>query len=101
MWRSISYALALCGCVLLAGCGGSMNSPQTKSGVPMSLTIGDAPPGGVAVVFFEATISGASLQPSDMSKSAVAVLTTPVEVEFSHLQTDTAFVSLTNIPPDT
>src|SRR5262249_16703445 len=35
------------------------------------------------------------------SKSAVAVLTAPVEVEFSHLQTDTAFVSLTNVPPDT
>jgi len=78
-----------------------MNSPQAKSGVPMSLTIGDAPPGGVAVLFFEIMISGASLQPSDTSKSAVAVLTTPVEVEFSHLQTDAAFVSLTNIPPDT
>ncbi len=88
-------------CAFLAACGGSMNTPPTANGVPMSLTIGDTPPSGVAVLFFEASITGGSLQPSDMSKSAVAVVTTPVEVEFGHLQTDTAFLSLTNIPPDT
>jgi hypothetical protein len=78
-----------------------MNTPPTVNGVPMSLTIRDTPPSGVAVLFFEALITGGTLQPSDMSKSPVAVLTTPVEVEFGHLQTDTAFLSLSNIPPDT
>jgi len=67
----------------------------------MSLTIRDTPPSGVAVLFFEASITGASLQPSDSSKAAVAVLPAPVEVEFGHLQTDTAFLSLANVPPDT
>jgi len=65
------------------------------------LTIGDIPPNGVAVIFFEALITGASLQPSDTTKPAVSVLTTPVEVEFGHLQTDTAFLSLGNVAPDT
>jgi hypothetical protein len=92
----------LVSCAFLAACGGgSMNTPPTVNGVPMSLTIRDTPPTGVAVLFFEALITGGSLQPSDMSKAAVPVLTTPVEVEFGHLQTDTAFLSLTNIPPDT
>jgi hypothetical protein len=67
----------------------------------MSLTIGDTPPNGVAVLFFEASITGASLQPSDTKKAAVPVMTTPVEVEFGHLQTDTAFLSLANVAPDT
>jgi len=57
----------------------------------MSLTIRDTPPSGVAVLFFEASITGASLQPSDSTKPAVSVLSAPVEVEFGHLQTDTAF----------
>src|SRR6266851_3840925 len=102
MCRNIFVGLMLVSCAFLAACGGgSMNTPPTVNGVPMSLTIRDTPPSGVAVLFFEALITGGSLQPSDMSKSPVAVLTTPVEVEFGHLQTDTAFLSLTNIPPDT
>jgi hypothetical protein len=71
------------------------------NGVPMSITIGDTTPSGVAVLFFEASITGASLQPSDMSKSAVPVVTKPVEVEFGHLQTDTAFLNLASVSPDT
>lgn len=84
------------------GCGGSsMTPPPNGKAVPMTLSLGDTPPSGVAVVFFEAMITGASLQPSDSSKTAVSVLSTPTEVEFGHLQTDRAFLSLTNIPPDT
>src|SRR5229473_2862765 len=102
MGRNAFVALMLVSCAFLAACGGgSMNTPPTVNGVPMSLTIRDTPPSGVAVLFFEALITGASLQPSDMSKSAVAVVTTPVEVEFGHLQTDTAFLSLANVPADT
>lgn len=69
----------------------------------MSLTIGDTPPNGVAVLFFEALITGVSLQPSKSSsnQNPVSALTTPVEVEFGHLQTDTAFLSLVNVNPDT
>jgi hypothetical protein len=101
MRRSFLFALALLSSAFLAACGGSMNSMTPTSGVPMSLTIGDTPPSGVAVLFFEASITGASLQPSDSSKAAVAVLSAPVEVEFGHLQTDTAFLNLANVPPDT
>ncbi|HKV64342.1 MAG TPA: DUF5666 domain-containing protein [Candidatus Acidoferrum sp.] len=79
-----------------------MATPVAPVGsVPMSITIGDTPPNGVAVLFFETLITGASLQPSESSKPAVSVLQTPVEVEFGHLQTDTAFLSLANVTPGT
>jgi hypothetical protein len=102
MCRHVFVALTLVSCAFLAACGGSsMNTTPTVNGVPMSLSIRDTPPSGVAVLFFEALITGGSLQPSDTKKAAVPVVTTPVEVEFGHLQTDTAFLSLSNIPADT
>jgi hypothetical protein len=103
MLRILSFALALASCVFLVACGNSMiPAPIAPAGsVPMSITIGDTPPKGVGVLFFEALITGASLQPSDTTKPAVSVLLTPVEVEFGHLQTDTAFLSLANVTPDT
>jgi hypothetical protein len=102
MRGTILIALALSSCVLLAACGGSTNPvPMGNANtIPMSLTIGDTPPTGVAVLFFEATITGASLQPLS-GKPLVTVMTTPVEVEFGHLQTDTAFLSLANVAADT
>ncbi len=93
MSRIFLFSLALVSCVSLVACGSSMTASTASQGVPMSLTIGDTPPSGVAVLFFEASITGASLQPSDTSKPAVSVLSMPVEVEFGHLQTNTAFLS--------
>jgi hypothetical protein len=103
MRSHLSFALALTCCVLLLACNSSMNrsASSMSGGVPMTLTIGDTPPSGVAVLFFEASITGASLQPSDSKKQAVSLMTTPVEVEFGHLQTDTAFLDLGNVAPDT
>ncbi len=101
MSRKLSFALALASCVLMVACGGSMNSSPAGNGVPVSLAIGDTPPNGVAVLFFEASITGATLQPADSTKPAVSVMTTPVEVEMGHLQTDTAFLSLRKVAPDT
>ena len=101
MLRHLSFGFLLMGCFLLTSCGGSTNTTTLKSGVPMSLTIGDTPPNGVAVLFFESLITGASLQPSDSTKPAVSVLSSPVEVEFAHLQTDTAFLHFENVAPDT
>jgi hypothetical protein len=102
MLRNVLVVIALVGCAVLFACGGgSMTTSQSSGSVPMIVTIGDTPPSSVALLFFEAMITGASLQPSDSSKSAVPIVTTPVEVEFGHLQTDTAFLNLANIPPDT
>src|SRR5215469_669491 len=103
MRRYFLFALALASCLFLVTCGGNMSTTGVMggNGVQTTLSITDTPPNGVAVLFFEALITGASLQPSDATKPAVSVLANPVEVEFGHLQTDTAFLSLANIPPDT
>ena len=101
MQRNMAFAFALASCIFLVACGGSMSPSPASNGVPMSLTIGDAPPSGVAVLFFEALITGVSLQPMGMNTKAVSAMITPVEVEFGHLQTDTAFLSLANVAPDT
>ncbi len=101
MGRNILIALALVISLFLAACGVTTKTMQPLKAVPMSLTIGDTPPSGVAVLFFEASITGVSLQPSDTTKAAVSAMTAPVEVEFGHLQTDTAFLTLANITPDT
>src|SRR6266436_1512367 len=100
MRRTVPFALALLSMTILSACNAPMHSVAPNSGVPMSLTIGDTPPSGVAVLFFEALITGASLQPSDSTKPAVSVLSSPVEIEFGHLQTDRAFLSLANVAPD-
>lgn len=101
MRRTLPFVLTILSSALLLACNGSMSLNHTANGVPMTLTIGDTPPNGVGVLFFEASITGATLQPSDSTKAAVSVLSTPVEVEFGHLQTDTAFLNLANVPPDT
>ena len=101
MRRRVTIALALACCVWMVACGSSMKSSPAGNGVPVSLAIRDTPPNGVAVLFFEAAITGASLQPTDAKKPAISLMTTPVEVEFGHLQTDTAFLSLSGASPDT
>ena len=104
MRRTSSFAIALATSLFLAACGGSTNStsntsPLSNNMVPMVLTIGDTPPSGVAVVFLEAVITKATLQASD--GTSVPVVSTPVEVEFGHLQTDRAFLSLAGVQPGT
>lgn len=101
MSRKLSFALVLASCVLTIACGGSMKTSRASNGVPVSLAIRDTPPNGVAILYFEAMITGASLQPSDSKKPAVSLMMNPVEVEFGHLQTDTAFLSLGSATPDT
>jgi len=102
MRRNVFIVIALLSSAILVACGGGMQSTVQPASVPVTVTIGDTPPSGVAVLFFEATITGASLQPVNSNMmAAAAMLTAPVEGEFSHLQTDTAFLSLTNVTPGT
>ena len=97
----ILFIAAVLASATFVACGGSMSPITVNNGVPVTLTVGDTPPNGVAVLFFEASIAGASLQPSDSTKPPISGLTSPVEVEFGHLQTDTAFLSMAKVAPDT
>ena len=73
--------------VFPTGGGGGGNT------APMMLTFHDTPPAGITVTSFEVTITGAVLQPGNVS-----LLTSPQTIELTQLQTNSAFLSTTNVP---
>jgi hypothetical protein len=87
----------------LAGCGSSgtftTGNPGTNAGMStVSLTVGDDPPTGVAVLRFQVQITSAMLQPTDATQPAVSMLLGPTNVELLHLQTETAPLGNVNVP---
>src|SRR5579864_1898449 len=87
----------------LAGCGSAgtvtIGNPGTTAGTALvSLTVGDDPPQGVAVLRFQVQITSAMLQPTDTTQPAVSMLLSPMNVELLHLQTETAPLGNVNVP---
>jgi hypothetical protein len=109
--RKTFLGITLCAMIMLAitvvGCGGSfsgvVNPPVVvvPSMVPVSFTVGDDPPAGVAVLRFQVQITSASLQPSDTTQPTVSMLLGPLNVELLHLQTETAPLGNVNVPAGT
>src|SRR5258708_12245672 len=85
MSRNLFYALALASSLSLVACGGSMSPSPLSNGVPMSLTIGDTPPSGVAVLFLETLITGPNLHPPHMTHPAAPLPPTPPHAQLPHL----------------
>jgi hypothetical protein len=56
---------------------------------------------GVSVLSFEISVTDASLQPSDTSKPAVSLVSSPIEVELTQLETEKALLNAVNAPADT
>ena len=84
---------------LAAGCGaGAQSTPPPLAPRSVSLSIRDNPPAGVSVLSFEINVTGASLQPSDTSKPAVPLVTSPIEVELTQLETEKALLDAVNAP---
>ena len=69
--------------------------------VPVSMTIHDTPPSGISILSFEIHITGAALQPSDSTASAVSLISAPDEIELEHLQTSSAFLGSSSVPAGT
>ena len=83
--------------VFLAACsGGSSSTPPPPGSAPLSVTVKDAPPAGVTVLSFEVTITGAVLQPGNVS-----LVSTPIEIEVKQLEVETAFLNTINVPAGT
>lgn len=88
--------------LLLAGCGTTTNNSTSTSSmgtVPVSLSMTDDPPAGVSVLFFQVSLTGASLTPT--SGSAVSLLTNPIQIDVTRLQALAAFLSTANVSPGT
>src|SRR5260370_2736792 len=86
---------------LTVGCGGGSQTTQPPLAPrSVSLSIRDNPPAGVSVLSFEINVAGASLQPSDASKPAVPLVTSPIEVELTQLETEKALLNAVSAPED-
>jgi hypothetical protein len=78
------------------GGGGLKNPPEN---VPVSLTITDDPPVGVSVLFFQVSLTAASLQPA--SGTAVSLINNPIPIDVTQLQALSAFLNTANVPTGT
>jgi hypothetical protein len=96
--------------LFLSGCGSQSSltspnntTPPASQTTPVGVTMTDTPPAGVTVLFFQLSITGATLTNSDSSVAPSSLLssTTPVPVNVSQLQTDTAFLGNQNVAAGT
>jgi hypothetical protein len=96
--------------VFMLGCGSQSsvapttpNNP-TPAGIPVSLTVTDTPATGVTVLFFQLSITGATLSPGSVSLYPGLLLQNAypaIPVNVTQLQTDSAFLGSTNVPAGT
>jgi hypothetical protein len=94
--------------LLLAGCGssnkiGTCACPVAPSGA-VSLSMTDDPPAGVSVLFFQVTLTDATLTPT--TGSPVSLLTTngtstPIQIDVTQLQAVSAFLNTTAVTAGT
>ncbi len=70
--------------------------PPGAQTAPVTLSVTDTPPTGVLVLSFQLTFTGATLQPGNVS-----LLSSPVTLEASGLQTTAADLGTTNVPVGT
>src|SRR5579863_350880 len=89
--------LSLCVLIWAAGCshanynfGGGGGGNQTA---PIYLAFHDTAAAGITVTSFQVTVTGAVLQPGNVS-----LLSAPQTIELTQLQTNSAFLSTTNVP---
>jgi len=83
--------------LVFAGCGrfpgnGVSSGPITA---PFSMTLTDTPPAGVTVLFFQLSVTGAVLQPGNVS---LINASNPIPVELTQLQTQATFLSSVKVP---
>jgi len=88
-------------CLAFIGCGGSKKTTPPASSVPVVLTVQDQPPAGITALSFAIQITGVSLQSSTGSDSSVSLLSSPVTVNLSDLQTVNTLLANTTAPAGT
>ena len=97
-WGTVAEVLLLA-ILLGTGCGRtdvggfSGGNPPPAGSSTVSLVITDTPPAGVTVLSFEMTITGATLNPGNVS-----LLSLPVQVEVKHLETEMALLGTATVP---
>ena len=83
-----------CGRTEVGGFGGEV--PPAAGSATVSVLMTDTPPAGVTVLSFEMTITGATLNPGNVS-----LLSSPLQVELRHLETEVALLGSATVPAGT
>ena len=106
--RKAILFLSLAGLFLfLSGCGSqssvTSNPPSNPAAVtaPVGVTVTDTPPAGVTVLFFQLSITGATLTSSSGSPVSLLSSTNPIPINVAQLQTDIAFVGSQSVTAGT
>jgi hypothetical protein len=95
--KPIRSLAIFCLMALLASCGGGSTlvnvvPPPPGTSAAASLSLRDAPPANVTVLSFELTVSGAVLQPGNVS-----LLSNPIRVEVKQLEVESALLNTSNV----
>jgi hypothetical protein len=94
---TIAAAAWLSGCNSVTTGTGFIQTPPVST-VPVSLTITDNPPAGVSVLFFQVSLTAATLQPASGSPISLLANNTPVQIDVTQLQALSAFLSTASVP---
>ena len=102
MRRAPFFAPIWVSALLFLSCGGGSSTPSTTftpaGSTSLNFTIRDTPPTGVSILSFEITVTGAVLH---QGTTNVSILSSPVKVEITQLQTESAFLSTQGVAPGT
>jgi hypothetical protein len=106
MRKAVQFLFIVLFLLFMAGCGSQSQVTTTPvstnpADVPVSLSITDTPPAGVTVLFFQLTITGATLTSSSGGTVSLLSSANPIPVNISQLLTDTAFLGSANVPAGT
>ena len=87
--------------LLLSGCGGSNTigtcaCPAGPRGA-VSLSMTDDPPAGVSVLFFQVSLTNATLTPTTGSPVSLLSNNTPIQIDVTQLQALSAFLNTANV----
>jgi Domain of unknown function (DUF4382)/Domain of unknown function (DUF5666) len=99
--KLLNQLVIVFGLVGLVGCGGGSSStmtppPPVQGSAQVSVSIHDIPPMGVTVLSFQATVTGISMQPGNIS-----LLNAPMTVEMTQLQAMSAYMGTIAVPAGT
>jgi hypothetical protein len=90
---------------LLSGCGSSSTGIGTCACpvvvAPVSLSMTDDPPAGVSVLFFQVSLTAATLTPTSGIPVSLLSDNTPIQIDVTQLQALSAFLNSVNVPPGT
>jgi Domain of unknown function (DUF4382) len=100
MRKNAIFVFALMASLMLVSCGGGNSTPTTPvggpvPGYPVSLTMMDDPPAGVNVLFFQVTLTSATLT-QQSNGGPVALISMPIQIDVTQLQALSAFLNTVN-----